>query len=83
MDAKKSKLIFRYKDYAVFEKSQTWINHLKPDLIKIKEREAMGESEATTEFEAMKRDVKRSTIIKTINEIINIIERADEKVNKL
>jgi hypothetical protein len=82
MDAKKSHLVFKYKDYAIFSKSQTWIK-LKADLTKIKEREALGESEAITEFEAMKRDVKRSTINKTINEIINIIERADEKVNNL
>ena len=83
MDAKKSKLLFRYKDYAVFEKSQTWVNHLKPDLIKIKEREALNESEATNEFEAVKRDIKRSQTLKIVNEIINLIERADEKISKL
>jgi hypothetical protein len=83
MDAKKSHLIFKYKDFAVFSKSQTWEKHLKPELIKIKEREALNEMEAITGFEATKRDIKRSTTIKIINEIIGLIDRADDKINKL
>jgi hypothetical protein len=77
----KSKLVFKYKDYAIFSKSQTWAK-LKIDLEKIKEREAMGEAEAATEFEAVKRDIKRSQTIRIINEIINIVERAESKINK-
>lgn len=82
MNAKKSHLVFKFQDYIIFSKTQTWIK-FKADLEKIKEREAMGEAEAATDFEAVKRDIKRSNTIKIINEIIGLIERADSKLNKL
>ena len=80
---KKERLKFKLKNYASLADSQVWINYLKPDLEKIKSDIANEESEAESEFEAIKRDVARSTTIKTINRIIGIIEGAENKINKL
>jgi len=72
---------FRYKTYAGLAKSDAWTKVLKPDLEKIKEELSLSEAEAETEFEALKRDIKRSQTNKIINRIINLIEKAQNKIN--
>lgn len=69
----------KYKIYADFSKSNTW-KVLKPDLEKIKEELSMSDAEAETDFEALKRDIKRSQTNKIINRIIYLIEKSESKI---
>ena len=82
MKIKKSHQIFKLKNLATFSKSDTWEKYLKPALIKIKEREALAEAEPNSEFEAIKRDIKRSNTIKITNEIISLVEKAEDKLGR-
>jgi len=76
----KNKDKFRLKEYAIFAKSQVWNKYLKPDLEKIKQEAALSEGDPSSIEDAAMRDIKRSTTIKTINRIIRLIERAEEKI---
>lgn len=80
MNIKKSNQIFKYKNLAVFSKTDTWLKYLRPELVKIKEREALSSAEPQSEFEAIKRDIKRANTLKNINEILSLVERAEEKI---
>ena len=53
--------------YADLAHSQTWKNHLKPDLLKIKEMYTQSENEEDTIDKSAIRDIKRSTAVKIIN----------------
>ena len=81
MNIKHSHLLFKYKSYITFSKSKEW-EYLKSDLLRIKEREALSESEPQSEFESIKRDIKRANTIKIINEIIGLVEKAEGKIGK-
>jgi hypothetical protein len=78
----KPNLVFKFRGYAQFSQGDLWLKYLKPDLIKLKDREAFSDIEPTNEFEAVKRDIKRSNSLRIINEIISLIERAENKLNK-
>lgn len=81
MKSNKSHLYFKFRDYEQIADSDVWKDKLKPDLEKIKNREAMSDVEAENEFDALKRDIKRSQSIKIINEIIGLIEKAGKKAD--
>lgn len=69
----------KYKIYADFSKSNVW-KTLKSDLEKIKEELSLSDAEAETDFEALKRDIKRSQTNKIINRIIYLIEKSESKI---
>lgn len=74
--------VFKYQSYATLAKSDTWTKHLKPDLLNIKQEISLSNAEAETEFEAMRRDIKRSQTNKIIDRLITLIERAEDKIGR-
>lgn len=78
----KPNLSFKFRSYAQFSQSDLWVKYLRPDLLKIKDREAFSDIEPVSEFEAVKRDIKRANSLRIINEIISLIEKAESKLNK-
>lgn len=74
---------FKIKAFARLVKSDIWESHLKPELISIKDEIMRAESEAETEFEAIKRDVRRTNTIRVINRIITTVEKSANKANIL
>lgn len=83
MDIHNSHKSFKAKAYSHLAKDQIWLKYLKPDLERYKAEASLSEAEPETEFEAVKRDIKRAVTLKVINKIINLIEKSEDKVVKI
>ena len=82
LDPKKTKLIFKYKQYADLANSDIWVKFLKPDLLKISDELSKTDLPLDSSFATIKRDITRSQTNKIINRIIKLIENAESSVDK-
>lgn len=81
MSLHKQNLNMKNRQLAELANSSVYLGILKPKLLKIKTLQQESRKEPENEFEALKESIKTITINKTIKEIIDFIEGAENKIN--
>ena len=69
------------KSIAELARSQTYIGIIRPFLEEIKIKSELVRVEPQNEFEAVKQSFQRLERIKTIDKIMEFIEKAEDKLN--